>query len=90
MNNVIGTCSLCQGPVAVPRLWYGIYPPIPHCLSCGAIVKNPHYGPVIDMKPVDRNTVFREKLLQKSDSLEGFFPKLRTITDLKSYKLRIL
>lgn len=46
MENRIGTCSICGGPVVVPC--YMIYP-TPHCDRCGAIPANPH-GPVIPMR----------------------------------------
>ena len=46
---VIGTCSICGGPVALPELWGGDMPPIPKCKRCGATKPNP-YGPVVTMK----------------------------------------
>lgn len=48
-HNVIGSCSICSGPVVVPTHWAAIVPPTPYCASCGA-VRSTH-GPVIDMKP---------------------------------------
>lgn len=47
--NIIGTCSLCGGPVSVPMVWHGVYPPTPTCTGCGAIKRG--HGPVIDMAP---------------------------------------
>lgn len=47
--SVIGTCSICGGPVMVPSVWMGIYPPIPECAHCGATSAN--YGPTIPMTP---------------------------------------
>lgn len=47
--NIVGTCSLCGGPVKVPEMWMGIDPPIPQCSSCGASKKN-KYGNVIEME----------------------------------------
>lgn len=47
---IVGTCSICGGPVTVPETWMGIYQPIPKCESCGAIEKQP-FGPVIPMEP---------------------------------------
>lgn len=46
MENRIGTCSICGGPVVVPAM---MIHSTPHCLSCGAIARNPH-GPVIPME----------------------------------------
>lgn len=46
---IVGTCSLCGGPVQVPQLWGGIIPPTPTCGHCGAIQANQH-GPVIPMR----------------------------------------
>lgn len=47
---IIGTCGNCGGPVGVPTLWLGIYPPTPQCLSCHAIPKEAH-GKVLPMQP---------------------------------------
>ena len=48
---VVGTCSLCGGPVVVPRIWWGVGPfPPPRCQNCGAVAKEDH-GPVIPMEP---------------------------------------
>lgn len=46
--NIIGTCSACGGPVAVPSMWGGINPPIPQCQQCkrSAAIS---YGPLIPM-----------------------------------------
>ncbi len=49
-DQVLGTCSLCSGPVTVPQTWMGLYPPPPTCQRCGA-VKKESYGPVIEMTP---------------------------------------
>lgn len=52
--SVIGTCSLCGGPVETPDVWNDVHPPVPRCRSCGATKKEPH-GPVVEMekRPVD-------------------------------------
>lgn len=50
---IIGTCSICGGPVCVPTVWGSICQPIPQCFRCSAI-KNDNYGPIIDMKPVQQ------------------------------------
>lgn len=44
---IIGTCSICGGPVTVPDLWGGVVPPIPTCSQCGAVKAG--HGPVIEM-----------------------------------------
>lgn len=49
---VIGTCSICDGPVVVPRIWMGMVPPTPHCLRCNATKKG--HGPKIEMQPRER------------------------------------
>lgn len=46
MEDRIGTCSLCGGPVVVPSMMVN---PTPHCAQCGAIPVTPH-GPVIPMQ----------------------------------------
>ena len=51
MNNTIGTCSNCGGPVTMPSMMVN---PVPSCEKCGATPKAPH-GPVIPMgKPTRR------------------------------------
>lgn len=50
MEDRIGTCSLCGGPVVVPCMMVN---PTPHCRRCGAIPVTPH-GPVIPMQPPER------------------------------------
>lgn len=50
---IIGTCSLCNGPVTLVTIvdpWLGNSLPIPTCQRCGATKKDP-YGPVIEMTP---------------------------------------
>jgi len=49
MNSIIGTCSICGGPVSVPSIWHGIHPPQPTCERCGAIAAQ--HGPIIPMQP---------------------------------------
>lgn len=46
MNNTIGTCSLCGGPVKMPAYSVNL---TPSCERCGATMKNPH-GPVVPME----------------------------------------
>ncbi len=47
---IIGTCSICGGPVTVPAAWSGIIQPPPTCQSCGAV--SAHHGQIIEMRPV--------------------------------------
>ena len=44
----IGSCSLCGGPVRVPLVWTGIFPPTAECFECHAVGEG--RGPVIPMK----------------------------------------
>lgn len=46
-NKIIGKCSLCNGNVVIPELWFGVQPPIATCQTCGGVEKNKL--PVIDM-----------------------------------------
>jgi hypothetical protein len=48
MTRIIGTCSLCGGPVTVPTVWMGVVSPTPTCSDCGATAVP---GPVIPMTP---------------------------------------
>lgn len=50
MNNVIGTCSECGGPVTMPTMSVR---PVATCERCGAVQANAH-GPVIKMTPIDK------------------------------------
>lgn len=52
MEDRIGTCSLCGGPVVVPAMM--VYP-TPHCRRCGAIPAVPQL-PVIPMKRPQEGT----------------------------------
>lgn len=47
---IIGTCSLCKGPVAIIEPWAGTMPCVPTCQRCGARKKDP-FGPTIEMEP---------------------------------------
>lgn len=46
----IGTCSECGGPVVLPSMSVD---PVPYCRRCGATKRQP-YGPVIPMEPRKR------------------------------------
>jgi hypothetical protein len=53
--SIIGTCSICSGPVIVPTIWYGVVPPIGTCNTCGATEAKPEdFGPIIPMNPPKR------------------------------------
>jgi peptidase E len=56
---IIGTCSICSGPVTVPSNWMDILPPIPTCQSCKA-TKLTDYGPVIQMQPTKQQMDIEE------------------------------
>jgi hypothetical protein len=58
---IVGTCSLCRGPVGVPSLWSGSIPPVSTCQQCGATKRN-NYGPVIDMDPNARTFALEEAI----------------------------
>ena len=49
MQTIIGTCSLCSGPVIMPVTWHGMKPPPPRCDDCGA-TQAQGYGPIIRME----------------------------------------
>ncbi len=46
---IIGTCSICNGPVGIPENWSCLTPPTPKCSKCGSECEN-KYGPKIPMK----------------------------------------
>lgn len=54
-HDVVGSCSLCGGPVTVPSAWLSVTPPTPSCASCGAIRAG--FGRVIDMQPSPRTRI---------------------------------
>lgn len=64
---VVGTCSNCGGPVAVPTFFHSIYPPVPQCRSCGATPKNAR-GPVIPMNPPPKSEVMASRRTQRRAS----------------------
>jgi len=47
---IIGTCSLCGGPVTTPTAWMATIPAPRTCARCGAVSAEYH-GPVIPMMP---------------------------------------
>lgn len=49
MDSVVGSCSLCGGPVTIPTVWMAVIPPVPRCAHCGAVAAS--HGPVIPMRP---------------------------------------
>ena len=47
---IIGTCSLCSGPVVMPTAWMSIITPLPACQNCHAVIESKEaYGPSIKM-----------------------------------------
>lgn len=48
-QTIVGTCSICSGPVCVPTAYHSIVPPTPKCADCGATAKR-NYGAVIPME----------------------------------------
>lgn len=51
---VVGKCGVCGGRVTVPTIWWGVVPPTPTCESCGALVDDTAFLPVLPMKPSRR------------------------------------
>lgn len=49
MIAIIGTCSICGGPVAVQSPWTGHRAPVPQCNDCEAVAVG-SFGPVIEMR----------------------------------------
>lgn len=78
MKRIIGTCSICQGPVTVPECWHGIHPPTPECSQCGAQPVNA-FGPTIPMQP--RRTFRRPYEWFRLD----FVPRQSQTVDLQSW-----
>lgn len=63
MDNRVGTCGRCGGAVVVPSM---MIHPVPHCVNCGAIAKEPH-GRTIPMQEPKREVgyeKFRELMLK--------------------------
>ena len=52
-DQIIGTCSLCDGPVKMPSM---MVDPVARCARCGAVPKAP-YGPVVEMTKPTRVVV---------------------------------
>lgn len=50
-RSVIGSCSICGGPVTVHTIWHCVIPDTPRCEQCGAVKKEEYRGPVIPMVP---------------------------------------
>jgi hypothetical protein len=55
MDSVVGSCSLCSGPVTVPSVWMAVIPPVPRCSRCGAVAAS--HGPVIPMRQPGRLSI---------------------------------
>ena len=69
MAQVVGTCSLCNGPVTISGIWMGTYPPTPECRNCGAVPEVP-YGPTITMKPKTGSNDWRTILHKEGNHKE--------------------
>lgn len=54
-DQIIGSCSICGGPVQCPLVYWSIVPPVPTCGQCGAVAAS--HGPVIEMRPARYQTV---------------------------------
>ena len=54
-HTVIGSCSLCGGPVTVPTVWHCILPPVATCAKCGATKADDPALPVVPMVPPSRH-----------------------------------
>ncbi len=80
---VLGTCSICGGKIIVPKVWLGLYPPTPSCMSCGAVPKDAH-GPVIPMEP--RKIESRRNRILKTDGRtpNDMFESMAFTGDVKS------
>lgn len=79
-DTILGTCSLCGGPVTVPHAWLGTSPPLPECKHCHARPRRP-YGPVIDMQPrMTGETTARDafgRSLHERDYPSAFLPPIQ-------------
>lgn len=54
-HTILGTCSICGGPVAVDTVTWSVVPPTPKCLRCGAVPKQ-SFGEIIPMVPAPKIT----------------------------------
>lgn len=69
-EQIIGTCSICGGPVYTHvGPWHGVIPPPKWCGSCGA---KPSYGPTIPMKPGSGLTPESEEEIRKFWKADGY------------------
>jgi|CXWL01.1.fsa_nt_gi hypothetical protein len=69
MDHILGTCSLCGGPVSTPVAWAGTNPPRPTCQQCGAVA-DPAFGPVIKMTPLDPE--YRKEMAEAQEELNAW------------------
>lgn len=67
-DKIVGTCSLCGGPVMTFSVWHGIIPPPKTCQRCGAHAAQ-EYGSVIPMIP--RSTIVKIKANTTSGGIYG-------------------
>lgn len=85
---IIGTCSLCGGPVETPDAWLGTLPAPATCKHCGAV--RPQHGPVIDMRrpePVS-DSVLKPGSIKKGDTYSYAIPasKVRSVSWNEEYQ----
>jgi hypothetical protein len=72
-RSIIGSCSLCGGPVLVHDNWFSITPDVPTCGNCGAVKADTH-GPVIPMAPAPKvitTTKFTLDAVEPPNSVRG-------------------
>lgn len=50
-DKVVGKCGACGGEVTVPELWWGVNPPKPTCVRCGAVADTTARLPTLPMVP---------------------------------------
>ncbi len=74
MDQIIGTCGKCGGPVQIPMVWYGIIPPTPQCAFCHSIPENA-FGPRLRMLPNSEKPI-TEVDLAKQEWLRAYKEKL--------------
>lgn len=70
---IIGTCSLCGGPVESPDAWLGTLPAPATCKNCGAV--RPQHGPVIEMHRPEKGGVVKDSVPTTPGSTGDPLPK---------------
>lgn len=73
MNDVIvGTCSICGGPVVIPSIILSTVQPTPFCRKCGAR-KVEDYGPTIKMEPLSKKSGTNSPETQYNDNNQSIY-----------------